>query len=96
METLQGIYPSLLSSLFQMNEAKVVQNQTMHCVFVEVLATKSFFNQTKKKKERTIFLKHPNDNQMGNDISLLCRSHHAKHCLPYFAAAVRENGGGKR
>lgn len=50
METLQGIYPSLLSSLFQMNEAKVVQNQTMHCVFVEVLATKSFFNQTRKKK----------------------------------------------
>lgn len=54
METLQGIYPSLLSSLFQMNEAKVVQNQTMHCVFVEVLATKSFFNQKKRKKKNNI------------------------------------------
>lgn len=27
---------------------------------------------------------------MGNDISLL---HHAKQCLPYFAAAVRKTAG---
>lgn len=60
------------------------------------IGNQELFQSNEKKKKRTIFLKHPNDNQMGNDISLLCRSHHAKHCLPYFAAAVRENGGGKR
>lgn len=56
-------------------------------MFVEAMATKSFFSQN---KNLTKFLKHPNDNQLGNDISVLSSSHHAKQCLPYFAAAGRE------
>lgn len=39
------------------------------------------------KKTLENFLKHPNDNQMGNHIPL---SHHAKQYLPYFPAAVTE------
>lgn len=70
---------------------KLSKIKTIHCVFVEALATKSFFNQNKNLK----ILKHTNDNQMGNDISVLSSSHLAKQCLPYFAAAVRETEGVK-
>lgn len=51
-----------------------------------------FFNQN---KNLTKFLKHPDDNQTGNDISVSSSSHHTKQCLSYFAAVVKETEGGK-
>lgn len=70
---------------------KLCKIKTIHCVFVVAFGTESFFNQNKN----LTFLKHPDDNQMGNDISVSSCSHHAKQCLSYFAAAVKETEGVK-
>lgn len=71
---------------------KLCKIKTIHCVFVEAFGTESLFNPNKNLKT---FLKHPDDNRMGDDISVSSSSHHAKQCLPYSAAAVKVTDGVK-